>query len=142
MAHHLEVRNPLLDRRMIKAAFAFDPDLKMKGDNEKFVFKEAFRGRLPDKIVNRKKVGFTAPASFKFSKDFEEMMQPVFDDDSPLQNLEIVNRDYMRDIWSIREDAYRNIFYRFMLIDRILRHQKFLMQNSVTAQELQYLKRV
>jgi asparagine synthase (glutamine-hydrolysing) len=63
MAHGLETRVPLLDRRLVEFALALPPGQKIRGRTKKYVFKAAVEPLLPREIVHRKKSGFNAPAS-------------------------------------------------------------------------------
>jgi asparagine synthase (glutamine-hydrolysing) len=61
MAHSLEVRAPLLDRRIIEFAFAVPPARKMPRLEPKELLRALGRSRLPAAILNLPKRGFTAP---------------------------------------------------------------------------------
>jgi asparagine synthase (glutamine-hydrolysing) len=62
MAHSLEVRPPFLDHRIVEFAAALPEHLKIHGARQKIVLKEAMKGKLPQSILHRKKVGFDIPA--------------------------------------------------------------------------------
>jgi asparagine synthase (glutamine-hydrolysing) len=61
MAHSLEVREPLLDHRLVEFAATIPPDMMLRGGTTKWIFKEAMRGILPDDIIHRRKQGFAVP---------------------------------------------------------------------------------
>jgi asparagine synthase (glutamine-hydrolysing) len=61
MAHSLEVRAPLLDRRVAEFAFAVPPSRKMPRLEPKELLRALGRSRLPANILNLPKRGFTAP---------------------------------------------------------------------------------
>jgi len=61
MAHSLEVRAPLLDRRIAEFAFAVPPSRKMPRLEPKELLRTLGRSRLPADILNLPKRGFTAP---------------------------------------------------------------------------------
>jgi asparagine synthase (glutamine-hydrolysing) len=61
MAHSIEAREPLLDHELVELAARIPPDLQLKGDTSKYVFKQAMRGILPDTIIDRPKRGFAVP---------------------------------------------------------------------------------
>jgi asparagine synthase (glutamine-hydrolysing) len=62
MAASTEVRVPLLDDDVVELAARIPAALKLSGTKQKYVFKKAMEGVLPDSIVWRPKAGFTAPA--------------------------------------------------------------------------------
>ena len=62
MAHSVEVRLPLLDYRLIELAFSLDNDWKIRGEWNKYVLREAMRGRIPEMVRTRvDKMGFPSP---------------------------------------------------------------------------------
>ena len=61
MAHSLEAREPLLDHRLVEFAATIPPEMLLRGDTTKWIFKEAMRGILPDEIIDRRKQGFAVP---------------------------------------------------------------------------------
>lgn len=61
MAHGLEVRPPLLDRRLVEWAGRLDPSFKLGRGEGKRVLKAALERRLPRDILYRKKQGFAPP---------------------------------------------------------------------------------
>ena len=61
MANGLEARAPLLDHRVVEAAFRIPSRHKLYGGRGKFVLRYAFRDLLPKAIYNRGKMGFGVP---------------------------------------------------------------------------------
>jgi len=61
MAHSLEVREPLMDHQLIEWLATLPSDLKIKGQEGKWLFKKAFEPRLPDDVLYRPKMGFSVP---------------------------------------------------------------------------------
>lgn len=60
MAHSLEARVPLLDTRVISAAFAMP--FSQRGSNKQLL-KRAMAGLIPQSILDREKTGFSVPAA-------------------------------------------------------------------------------
>jgi asparagine synthase (glutamine-hydrolysing) len=58
MAHSLEVRVPFLDHALVEQAASIPANLKLHGRTTKYVLKEAARGLVSDRIINKRKVGF------------------------------------------------------------------------------------
>jgi asparagine synthase (glutamine-hydrolysing) len=58
MAHSLEVRVPFLDHHVVELCAAIPSSLKVRGVTTKYLLKRAARGILPDRIVDKKKIGF------------------------------------------------------------------------------------
>ncbi len=74
MANSVEGRYPFLDHRVIEFCMKLNPDLKLKGLNEKYLLKNMMKGRLPESILNRSKQAYRAPIRSAF---FSEEM-PVY----------------------------------------------------------------
>ncbi len=61
MAHGLEVRCPLLDRRVVELAFRIPADRKQRGRQGKALLRALARRRLPSGLWQLPKRGFTVP---------------------------------------------------------------------------------
>jgi len=57
----VNVRYPLLDRRLVELSGRIPASLKLKGFEKRYIFKRAMKGILPDKILYKKKHGFGVP---------------------------------------------------------------------------------
>lgn len=123
MRHSVEVRSPLADTRLTQAAFNCDPALKQFQGQDKWIYKQAFRGILPDKIVDRKKVGFPTPIEFWFTDVFENRVKEAMSLQSAIFVAEIVDEGYIRAIQNIRDPAYRCVDYRLYLLTRLMERQ-------------------
>jgi len=62
MAHSLEVRPPFLDHRIVEFSASLPSSFKIRGSRQKVLLKELMKGKLPDSILSRKKIGFDIPA--------------------------------------------------------------------------------
>jgi asparagine synthase (glutamine-hydrolysing) len=63
MAHSIESREPLLDHKFVEFAATIPPEMKLKGNTTKYIFKRAMEGILPKEILYRPKRGFAVPLS-------------------------------------------------------------------------------
>ena len=61
MANSVEIRVPFLDHRIIELMSKVDPELKIKGLNEKYILKEVLKDKLPLSIIKRPKNPYRAP---------------------------------------------------------------------------------
>lgn len=66
MAHSLEVRQPMLDHRLVEFAAQLPLKLKHRGRVGKRILRKAFGPMLPRNIWNRKKMGFGVPLDHWF----------------------------------------------------------------------------
>jgi asparagine synthase (glutamine-hydrolysing) len=58
MAHSLEVRVPFLDHRVVEYCATIPSELKVKRLRTKHLLKEAARGIVPDRVIDKRKIGF------------------------------------------------------------------------------------
>jgi asparagine synthase (glutamine-hydrolysing) len=64
MAHSIEARLPFLDYRLVSLEFSSKPNWRMRGPWNKFILREAMRGRIPESVRTRvDKMGFPVPAN-------------------------------------------------------------------------------
>lgn len=66
MAHAVEGRYPFLDHRVVEFASKLPLNLKMKGLDQKFLLKQAVKGRIPETIRTRHKQPYRAPDGRSF----------------------------------------------------------------------------
>ncbi|WP_375248475.1 XrtA/PEP-CTERM system amidotransferase [Sphingomonas sp.] len=66
MAVSLEVREPLLDHRLVEFCATLPPALRLRGGQGKWLMKRAMAQHLPDEILHRPKMGFVTPVSAWF----------------------------------------------------------------------------
>ncbi len=71
MAHSVESRHPFLDYRVMDFSFRLPSTWKIRGLNEKYLLKRAFRGLLPERILHRGKQPYRAPIRELFSSEVE-----------------------------------------------------------------------
>lgn len=75
MAVSLEARVPLLDRRIIEFSFSLPEDLRYHNDQPKGLLRHAYRGILPDHILDRRKKGFGIPRYYLKDLDGGKVIQ-------------------------------------------------------------------
>ncbi len=61
MAHSLEARSPLLDHELMEFAASLPSRLKVAGREKKVALRAAFRGSIPNEILDAPKQGFVVP---------------------------------------------------------------------------------
>ncbi len=77
MAHSIEARVPLLDHKLVEFAATIPPELRLRGDATKYIFKKAMRGILPDTIIDRPKHGFAVPLRQWFKGRFDGFLHDL-----------------------------------------------------------------
>ena len=74
MAHGLEVRQPLLDHRIVEFAGSLPVNLKFRGRRGKLILQDAFGSMIPSSIFTRKKMGFGIPIGGWFRDELKPMV--------------------------------------------------------------------
>lgn len=77
MMHSLEVRVPFLDPRVVELALALPSEYKVYRGLRKRVLIDAYRGHLPDEILDRPKQGFEAPIGELFRGPLRSLFHDV-----------------------------------------------------------------
>lgn len=77
MACSLEVRVPLLDRRVVELVATFPPHLKLRALTTKYLLKRAARDLIPRRIVGRRKKGFGIPLGRWFCGALAPLLRDV-----------------------------------------------------------------
>jgi asparagine synthase (glutamine-hydrolysing) len=81
MATSLETRAPFLDTDVMELAFSMPGHLKVRGHERKVVLKQAMRGILPDRILFRKKEGFSIPMKQWLRRELQPLMRDLLSDE-------------------------------------------------------------
>ena len=84
MAYSVEARSPFLDQEMMEFAAALPVEEKFRGMGGKRILKSAFRGILPDEILDRPKMGFGVPLARWFREDLRDLPGEVLLDPGAL----------------------------------------------------------
>jgi asparagine synthase (glutamine-hydrolysing) len=77
MAYSVEGRSPLLDHHLMEFAAGLDARLKVRGMTGKVLLKSALRGVLPDRILDRRKMGFGVPLHRWFREELRDLPSDV-----------------------------------------------------------------
>ena len=115
MAHSLEVREPLMDHPLIEWAASLPPELKLHGNEGKYLFKKSMEAYLPDEVLYRPKMGFSVPLANWLRGPLRERSRAALlgphMSDSGLFDMEFLNemlnqhqsglRDYCTPIWTL-----------------------------------------
>ncbi len=72
MLHSLEVRVPFLDPEVVAAAESCPSVIKVNGGRAKQLLVDAYRGLIPDPVLDRGKMGFEVPVGELLRADFKE----------------------------------------------------------------------
>jgi len=68
------VRVPFLDLDLVNFSTTIPPNLKMKGNETKYILKKSMEKYLPKEVIYRRKTGFGAPVRKWITQDLSEMI--------------------------------------------------------------------
>jgi asparagine synthase (glutamine-hydrolysing) len=77
MATSLETRAPFLDGDVMELAFSMPGSLKIRDGERKWILKRAMRGILPQRILTRRKEGFSIPMKNWLRRELQPMMREL-----------------------------------------------------------------
>jgi asparagine synthase (glutamine-hydrolysing) len=115
MAHALEVRVPILDHKFVEWASGLPPDLKLRGQEGKYLFKKALEPHVPNDVLYRPKMGFAVPLGSWFRGPLRQRVRDALSSevlaDTGIFDLGFVGRlvddhqsgknDYSASLWSL-----------------------------------------
>jgi asparagine synthase (glutamine-hydrolysing) len=78
MAHSVEARLPFMDYRLVSLLFSLSPEWKLRGPWNKYILREAMRGRIPESVRARvDKMGFPTPVSKWLAGELVDPLQDL-----------------------------------------------------------------
>jgi asparagine synthase (glutamine-hydrolysing) len=77
MATSLETRAPFLDADVMELAFSMPGHLKLRNGERKWILKRAMRGVLPERILTRRKEGFSIPMKNWLRRELQPLMRSL-----------------------------------------------------------------
>jgi asparagine synthase (glutamine-hydrolysing) len=92
MAHSLELRSPLLDRKVLELGLALPDSLKTRGRQGKVALRRAFAADLPPEVAARGKTGFGVPIGRWFRGELSDLARDVLVGERALFRREAVER--------------------------------------------------
>jgi asparagine synthase (glutamine-hydrolysing) len=100
MAHSLEVREPLLDHRLVELIASLPGSAKLRGNTPKPLLTAAMGRDLPEEIVRRRKMGFTLPfADWMRHQLYTLVRDTLLDRDMGGQLTEVLDGDAVAQTW-------------------------------------------
>jgi len=107
MAHSLEVREPLMDYPLVEWLASLPPDLKIRGQEGKWLFKKALEPRLPNEVLYRPKMGFAVPLARWFRGPLRQRVRDSLLGDT-LAATGWFNRSYLEHLVAAHDSGARD----------------------------------
>jgi len=85
MAYSLEARSPLLDPELMQFAASLPVKYKARLTEKKWILRRAYRGRVPDEVLDGKKRGFGVPLGAWLRAELRDFSREVLLDPSTLE---------------------------------------------------------
>ena len=107
MAHALEVREPLLDHKMMEWVSGLPPEYKLKGREGKYLLKKSLEPLLPNDILYRPKMGFAVPLASWFRGPLRQQVRDAVLGSTLLQTG-IFNTGFLRELVDQHQSGLRD----------------------------------
>ena len=133
MRHSVEARSPLANRALVQAAFECPSQLRHRAGHEKWIYKQALRGVVPDFIRSRRKMGFPVPNEMWWSQPFVDRARILFEPACQLTTCGLLDPAYLKVLWEDPAPSVRNLFYRLYYAERVLRRQALARSRPVVG---------
>lgn len=108
---NVKVRFPMLDLELVEFSGRIPADLKVRGFEKRFIFKEAFKNFLPQEILRKKKHGFGLPVSAWLREDphLNQLSQDTLLSKSSLQRG-YFRPAFLRKLFALHGTDHTNFF--------------------------------
>lgn len=126
MMNSLELRVPFLDHKFAELTFKIPSTLKIKGNDQKYVFKRAMKKHLPYSILHQPKRGFDIPISKWFKNELKEYVDDTLLSQKPLL-ANYLNEKYVKKTVSDNTSGMRDFSSK---IWSLLFFEEWLKQNQ------------
>jgi len=107
MAHSLEVREPLMDHRLVEWASSLPTSLKIRGQEGKYLLKKAMEPHIPHDVMYRPKMGFAVPIANWFRGPLRERVRDAVLGPR-LLDTGIFNQAYLRELVDHHQSGRRD----------------------------------
>ena len=94
MAHGLEVRSPFLDYKLVEHVSKIPLEKRVKGFKGKNLLKMINKDRIPESIIERKKMGFNVPLDNWLRSGLEDLARDLLLSDTS-KSRKLFNYDYI-----------------------------------------------
>lgn len=123
MAHALEVREPLMDHKLVEWLATLPSGLKIHGQEGKFLFKKAMEPLLPETVLYRPKMGFSVPLARWFRGPLKQRVRDAVLGET-LAASAIFNPRYLRHLIDAHQSGARDYsapLWTLMMFEAFLR---------------------
>jgi asparagine synthase (glutamine-hydrolysing) len=126
MATSIEARVPFLDHKLVEFAMTIPRHMKLRNGTTKWILKEALRGVIPDRVLNRRKQGFGVPINDWMLKKLGNFVEDnLFH--SSLRRRELFDYGFIRHLLDEHRSGRVNYsFFLWSLLNLSLWHDQWI----------------
>ena len=117
MAVSLETRAPFLDHKIFEFSSTVPLNQKIAGGKTKIILKEVLKKYIPEKLINRPKMGFAIPMEYWLRKELKEWANEILSEKN-LKKSNLLNVELIRNKWEEHLSGKRN--WQYFLWDIIV----------------------
>ncbi len=124
MAHSLEVREPLMDHKLVEWLATLPSSLKVRGSEGKFLLKKSMEPLLPNEVLYRPKMGFAVPLARWFRGPLKQRVRDAVLG-SRLADTGWFNRPYLEHLVDAHQSGRRDYsasLWTLLMFDAFLRN--------------------
>ena len=138
MANSVEERVPFLDLDLVKFGFTIPAKQKMRFNETKALMRKALQPHLPEKILRKKKWGFTFNPFLQYQKDLKTTAERILTRER-IERDGIFNYDYIRAIFDAPPRPRMRWHYNFIwvLMGFYIWKQMYIDSNAFTERQFE-----
>ena len=110
MSVSLETRAPFLDYNLVEFAWNLPLDMKIRNGEGKWILKQILRRYIPNKLIDRPKMGFGIPMEFWLRGPLREWAELLLNKKSITEDG-FFNYDIVKDLWDDHISGKKNNQY-------------------------------
>ena len=135
MAHALEVREPLMDHKLVEWLATLKPGLKVRRGEGKWLLKKSMEPHLPGDVMYRPKMGFAVPLMRWFRGPLRERMRTALLDGGLAQTGMFEKRylEHLVEAHSSGRRDYSSPLWTLLMFEAFLRKVGFDASPSVSS---------
>jgi asparagine synthase (glutamine-hydrolysing) len=136
MANSVEERVPFLDTDLVNFGFSIPVHLKIKNNTTKYLFRKAMAQKLPPRIIQKKKWGFTVNPYLQFKKDLKAIAEKILTKEF-VEKQGLFNYGYIKRILEYPADSRLRWHYNFLwiLVGLAIWEKMFITSQDFTSKE-------
>ena len=126
MAHSLESRIPFLDSRVVELSWRVPTKWKIQGNRGKIILRDILYQYVPQKMMERPKVGFGVPMDSWLRNDLKELAESLLEP-KILKDQGLINPQFVEKLWQEHQSGRVNHQYQLWSIMMFqMWHQRYL----------------